>query len=738
MTLAATGLLALNLSGCAGTQTPPSTVITADGGTVSGPDGATVTVPAGALTRPTAIAITRVSGMAQPSGVDAAPDSPVYQIEPHDVTFKEAVTIRLPLPAGVTSATVYAAEDGTGWYPHAAVIKDGYLELQRNGFSYYYWKYTSTAGAQAPGEYKDHFIYKATQGITDTQFDPKNAQSSNYGYIEYTSTQGTWTARRGAAASVTFSAFRTQDGIQTALPACANPKVIGTHRVPGGPRALLGSFEMTSGASGSEVTVPVDTNVLALGDNELYFGLSCAVNFDAPPYAQIGIKVNATVLAPLRTVGGRVSGLGTGQSVTLSNGGRTRTVVGTGASGGDAFAFDALESGEAYDVRISASPAGSTCAVTNGSGTVGSTDVTGVAVTCAANRYAVGGSVTGLPQGQSVTVSNAGVSQSVASSGGAAAFSFAGVEFGTTYNVTVSNVPAGYTCTVTGGSGTVGAGNVTGVAVTCAANPTYAIGGTVSGLVSDRVKLQLNGGETVSVGNGSFAFTTRLEAGQTYTVALTDSGNSSCTLSGAGGTVGGAVGDITVSCTPGSYTIGGTVSGLSGGVFDTAEVQLNGGETLTLRNGAFVFQTRVTDGQPYAVTIPSQGQSTCTVQGGSGTVAGMNVSVSVSCEQPAAGGPFHVTGAVDGWMPGEDYTLSLTLSSPDAAGGSETVVVDDTTYTNFAFGTALSAGSTYTITLSKAVSSDPGAPSLTCMSQADGSNTATADMFLNVTCFPPF
>ena len=55
----------------------------------------------------------------------------------------------------------------------------------------------------------------------------------------------------------------------------------------------------------------------------------------------------------------------------------------------------------------------------------------------------------------------------------------------------------------------MGSANVTNVAVTCTTNPTYSVGGRVSGL-SGTVVLQDNGGDNLTVtANGSFTFATQ-------------------------------------------------------------------------------------------------------------------------------------------------------------------------------------------------------------------------------------
>ena len=69
---------------------------------------------------------------------------------------------------------------------------------------------------------------------------------------------------------------------------------------------------------------------------------------------------------------------------------------------------------------------------------------------------------------------------------------------GAAYSVTVKTNPAGQSCTVSNGSGSVGSANVTSVAVSCSSAASFTVGGTVSGL-SGTVVLQDNGGDNLSV-----------------------------------------------------------------------------------------------------------------------------------------------------------------------------------------------------------------------------------------------
>ena len=193
-------------------------------------------------------------------------------------------------------------------------------------------------------------------------------------------------------------------------------------------------------------------------------------------------------------------------------------------------------------------PAGQTCTVSNGSGTVGSANVTSVAVSCSnAASYTVGGTVSGL-SGTVVLQDNGGDNLSVGANG---TFTFAtSLVGGASYSVTVKTNPSGQSCTVSGGSGTVGSANVTSVAVSCANAASYTVGGTVSGL-SGTVVLQDNGGDNLSVtANGPFTFATAVVSGASYSVTvLTNPSGQSCTVSNGSGTVGSAnVTNVAVSC----------------------------------------------------------------------------------------------------------------------------------------------------------------------------------------------
>jgi hypothetical protein len=252
--------------------------------------------------------------------------------------------------------------------------------------------------------------------------------------------------------------------------------------------------------------------------------------------------------------------------------------------------------------------------------------------------YTVGGNVSGLAASGLVLSLNSGAQTLPVPVSGAFTFPN-GLPTSTPYAVTVGTQPAGQTCSVANGSGTIAGANVTNVAVTCVTTPTYTVGGSVSGLSGTGLVLSLNAGaQTLPIAaNGTFTFPTALADGTAYavTVGTQPSGPSqTCTVSNGSGTLAGAnVSNVAVTCTTNSYTVGGSVSGLVG---SGLVLTLNGSTNLPVgANGTFAFPGALASGTAYTVTVSTQPTSpveTCTVTNNSGTIAAANVTnVAVSC-----------------------------------------------------------------------------------------------------------
>ncbi len=177
----------------------------------------------------------------------------------------------------------------------------------------------------------------------------------------------------------------------------------------------------------------------------------------------------AVVFAPaVRAIGGSVTGLaGSGLVLALNGSAESLPIAADGP-----FAFTtAITMGETFAVTVAAQPSQpqQSCVVINGSGTVGATDVSNVVVHCgAAATYTVGGSVSGLAPGGSISLAiNGGNALTLAANG---AYVFA-PRFapGDGYLVELTAQPEGQHCTLGHASGTIAGADVSDVDVNCAA-----------------------------------------------------------------------------------------------------------------------------------------------------------------------------------------------------------------------------------------------------------------------------
>ncbi len=246
---------------------------------------------------------------------------------------------------------------------------------------------------------------------------------------------------------------------------------------------------------------------------------------------------------------------------------------------------------------------------------------------------------------------------------------------------------------------------------------TVTIGGTVTNLVGTGLVLQNNGANNLSVdSSGNFTFAGTVSSGSTYSVTvMAQPSGQSCTVTNGTGTATSNVTSVTVACTftSATYTVGGTVSGLTaGGLF-----LQNGSDQLGIsQNGTFTFPTPVNSGSSYNVTVLSQpnGQ-TCTVSSGSGTATATVTNVSVTC---AAVSNVTISIVVSG----------LTASTPG-------LVVEDnginplSVPSNGTYPLTVAEGTPYAIT----VQTQPTGATCTV---TNGTGTANSDVTVTVACTP--
>ena len=346
------------------------------------------------------------------------------------------------------------------------------------------------------------------------------------------------------------------------------------------------------------------------------------------------------------SVGGSVAGL-SGTVVLQDNGGDDLSVAGNGP-----FTFATpVASGGAYSVTVKSNPSGQTCTVSGAAGTVASANVTSVAVTCATStatsasdnfNRANGGLGAGW-----AAISDGGlsiVSQQVVGTAATAGDVRVAESYGSDQyskvEVTSTQLSGGQWVGPAVRSQNGGQDTYLGIYFWNSGTPqlrlykrtagswvqlgnSYNSGPLPAGTqltlsaVGSRLSLQQNGVERIA------ATDTTLTGGapgiMTFGAATADNW--------AGGTG--------TPPPPSAYSVGGSVSGLSG----TVVLQDNGGDDLSVAgNGPFTFATPVASGGAYSVTVKSNpsGQ-TCTVSGAAGTVASANVtSVAVTCATSTA------------------------------------------------------------------------------------------------------
>jgi sugar lactone lactonase YvrE len=170
--------------------------------------------------------------------------------------------------------------------------------------------------------------------------------------------------------------------------------------------------------------------------------------------------------APSAALAGTISGL-TQSGLVLANGAQTLDVV-TGAT---AFTFTAtVPVGQAYAVTVKSQPTGQNCTTANASGTMPASGTTTVAITCvdvvvAPSDHQIGGTISGLDRDGLVLTNGA---DSLTVQAGATSFTMPTAKLqGSAYAVTVTTQPAGRTCDISQGSGTVGTSDVTTIAISC-------------------------------------------------------------------------------------------------------------------------------------------------------------------------------------------------------------------------------------------------------------------------------
>jgi predicted transcriptional regulator len=423
--------------------------------------------------------------------------------------------------------------------------------------------------------------------------------------------------------------------------------------------------------------------------------------------------------APTYTVGGTVTGL-SGTLVLQDNGGDDLTL---GANGAFTFATS-LKNGDAYTVTVKTNPNGQTCTVANGTGTIAG-NVTKVAVTCSTplapggsdnfNRAngGLGAGWTAISDG-ALSISSQALVGTNATAGDIRVAEGYGSDQSSQIQLTSTQLTGGQWIGPAVRMQSAGQNAYLGMYFWNNGAPQLRLykrsAGTWTQLGSSYNSGRLGSGTTLQV----LAVGTRISLLQNGVerVVATDAS----VTGGAPGIIafGKAkadnwVGAGTTGNSGSTYSVGGTISGLSG----TVVLRDNGGDDLTLSaNGPFAFATKLAGGAAYNVTVKTNpsGQS-CSVANGSGTIGLADVSnVAVSCTSNPT---YSVGGSTSG--------LSGTVVLRNNGGDDLTLTANG----SFSFATKLATGAAYNVT----VKTNPSGQSC---SVGNGSGTIAAANVTNV------
>lgn len=376
-------LLALAACGGGGSSAPSTTAtVGVSGATVSGPDGVQVVVPPGAVDGDTQVTITRSSAGAPAVPEAYAASAVVYEFQPHGITFREPVLIRLPRPSGATGNTVLVASAGEDWNAYEATPNGNMLEFERNTFSWgtviaaCSWSpndpHINPSGCILPHGYASAEATPA-QALTVTARNWANVSPA----VSYRLSQSaTVTLRLNYTAQ--YDCGGTQATIQrrrTDIKPEPAYTTIYSGSAPASDNMAAAPFRKLSGS----LSVAQPFTSADNGTHEFKFTFRCT-RPGRPTHTGVDtLAIVSDIAAPsvVRSIGGTVSGLA-GSGLVLQNNGSDDLSV--AADGPFTFAA-AVPDGSTYNVTVKTQPAGQTCNVQGASGTA-TADVSTVQVSC--------------------------------------------------------------------------------------------------------------------------------------------------------------------------------------------------------------------------------------------------------------------------------------------------------------------------------------------------------------------
>jgi len=343
-------------------------------------------------------------------------------------------------------------------------------------------------------------------------------------------------------------------------------------------------------------------------------------------------------------VGGVLTGLAPGNNFVIDNNGIDPLVL----SSNGTFYFNSLISdGAGYMVSISAQPLvpPQQCSITaaNGSGLIAGADINNINIDCK-NYYSISGNIINLYG--SITLRNNGIDDlAFSGNGGNFPFTFyTPLPDFSVYNI--SYIPLKnktgiiVNCTITNGNGVLNGADVSNIVIDCAPQ-VYTISGNISGLKSTGLIVELTYGdmytgavywEQLSINiNGAYTFNSLIPDQSTYLINFVQPKGQFCSVNNPNFTkaiITSNLIDMNISCIDNTYTVSGSVTGLTPGNYVTLQDRYSG-QTITVTDMAPNYSFTYTDGALYKIVVliqPVSPNQTCNAAGvTNGTINGANI-----------------------------------------------------------------------------------------------------------------
>jgi hypothetical protein len=346
-------------------------------------------------------------------------------------------------------------------------------------------------------------------------------------------------------------------------------------------------------------------------------------------------NISVTCVDAPGTLTGALSGLDS-SGLVIKNGSELLRIQ----DGSTTFSFQkTVAAGTPFEVTVNTQPIGKTCSVANGTGKMVSSGLNNVQITCANNSYSIAGSIAGLNTA-GLRLSNGGELINISS--GSQVFTFANpVAYGGGYGVVVDSQPDGHTCSVSNGTGTLGAGNVTSVQITCARD-SFNIGGSISGLTAGGLSL-INGNELIkpAPGDSSFNFIAKVAYGGSYNISIASQPvGQTCQISNNSVTsLSSNVSSVSVTCQANTYSLSVSLSGLNSnsslgvtGNFNNSPFS----KTLTSNTARYEVTNGLLFDTPYTFQVGTASSAqTCSLSSGSKSTSGVlqnNIVLGIDCQ----------------------------------------------------------------------------------------------------------